>query len=449
MRQGVVQGTFAAGGLRRAERRPAALGCSAQRAGAGTVEPLDAKFLSNRDGGRPLPEAVQHKMQAAFGADFSDVRVHEGPQAATIGAIAFTVGHDIYFAPGRYQPQTAHGQQLLGHELAHVLQQRAGRVRNSSGSGFAIVHDHALEAEADRLGHRAAASTLVSPAGPAAQAKLVPAAAAAPPRPGPPTPACASLQRKSATAVASVGPPTPAFMRLETTAPRGLGVLRRGRPEWGILQRMDDPALAVAPALPPAKRQRGEGDDDEKDHERKKPRGDWVEVPVSKEEETADRPTDEEIMTRIDALEDGKAYNVGQADAGILGTYAFSIAEIAQLAAKFLVPASGTFANLYQLLTAAPAAQLAPQQCQSWRAGVKDTRKVAFRQFRLASKQGDHGTRHSKRTHILVGRSWEANLEVYKGRADKLAQFWDGFKYDTWSMGSYKVINIHLNVKSA
>jgi Domain of unknown function (DUF4157) len=78
------------------------------------------------------------------------------PQAERIGAIAFTLGSDIYFAPGRFQPDTVHGQQLLGHELAHVVQQRAGRVRNPLGSGIAVVQDHALEAEADRLGHRAA-----------------------------------------------------------------------------------------------------------------------------------------------------------------------------------------------------------------------------------------------------------------------------------------------------
>jgi hypothetical protein len=105
--------------------------------------------------GNPLPDAVRAKMEAAFGTDFSRVRVHEGPQAARIGAIAFTTGHDIYFAPGQYRPETVQGQQLLGHELAHVVQQRQGRVR-APGSGVSVVQDHALEAEADRLGMRAA-----------------------------------------------------------------------------------------------------------------------------------------------------------------------------------------------------------------------------------------------------------------------------------------------------
>jgi 5-methylcytosine-specific restriction endonuclease McrA len=107
-------------------------------------------------GGKPLPAVVRGKMEAALGADFSNVRVHVGPQAERIGAIAFTVGSDIYFAPGRYQPDTLQGQQLLGHELAHVVQQCAGRVRNPLGTELAVVHDRALEVEADRMGQRAA-----------------------------------------------------------------------------------------------------------------------------------------------------------------------------------------------------------------------------------------------------------------------------------------------------
>jgi uncharacterized protein DUF4157 len=83
-------------------------------------------------------------------------RVHIGPQASRIGAVAFTTGSDLYFAPGQFQPDTIKGQQLIGHELAHVIQQRQGRVR-TPGHGMAVVQDRALEAEADRMGMRAAA----------------------------------------------------------------------------------------------------------------------------------------------------------------------------------------------------------------------------------------------------------------------------------------------------
>jgi hypothetical protein len=109
-----------------------------------------------RGGGAALPAALLAKMEAAFGADFAAVRVHIGSQATRIGALAFTTGNDLYFAPGQYQPGTVRGQQLIGHELAHVIQQRQGRVR-APGGGLAVVQDAILEAEADRLGTRAAA----------------------------------------------------------------------------------------------------------------------------------------------------------------------------------------------------------------------------------------------------------------------------------------------------
>lgn len=114
--------------------------------------------LRPKSGGWPLPRDVQAKMEAAFGANFSDVRVHVGPEAPAIGAIAFSWGSDLHFAPGQYNPHTPHGQFLLGHELAHVVQQRTGRVANPFGSGVAVVQDQALEAEADRLGRMAATS---------------------------------------------------------------------------------------------------------------------------------------------------------------------------------------------------------------------------------------------------------------------------------------------------
>lgn len=124
--------------------------------------PATQLAILGRRPGQPLSPAVQRKMEAFFQADFSDVRVRVGPEAASLGALALTHGSDIYFAPGQYQPTTPHGQQLLGHELTHVVQQRAGRVRNPFRSGIAVVHDRQLEAEADRLGQQAAVFQLRS-----------------------------------------------------------------------------------------------------------------------------------------------------------------------------------------------------------------------------------------------------------------------------------------------
>lgn len=126
-----------------------------------------ALAAADQVGGGPIgptgmPAAMQAKMENAFGTDFSAVRVHTGsPLATGLGALAATHGNDIHFAPGTYQPNTAGGQQLLGHELAHVVQQRAGRVKSlqrkdDGNSGITLNVDRALEAEADEMGRRAA-----------------------------------------------------------------------------------------------------------------------------------------------------------------------------------------------------------------------------------------------------------------------------------------------------
>lgn len=115
--------------------------------------------------GRPLPEDVQAKMEHAFGADFSTVRIHEGSAAQAMGALAYTQGSNIHFAPGQYQPGSLRGQELLGHELAHVVQQSEGRVRaTTQAKGVAVNDDVALEREADEMGARAARGQVASSA---------------------------------------------------------------------------------------------------------------------------------------------------------------------------------------------------------------------------------------------------------------------------------------------
>lgn len=130
-------------------------GPTIQRKGGNGVEAFRVP-LRPKAGGLPLPSDVRTKMETALGGDFSDVRVHVGHEATALGAIAYTWGTNIHFAPGQYNPHTIQGQKLLGHELWHVLQQKAGRVRNPFGGGVAVVQDHALEAEADRMGIKAA-----------------------------------------------------------------------------------------------------------------------------------------------------------------------------------------------------------------------------------------------------------------------------------------------------
>jgi hypothetical protein len=83
--------------------------------------------------GSPLPGPARHQMETAFGADFSALRIHQGPQAALIDAQAYTTGSDIHFAPGQYDPHSSAGRELLGHELWHVVQQKEGRASLAKG----------------------------------------------------------------------------------------------------------------------------------------------------------------------------------------------------------------------------------------------------------------------------------------------------------------------------
>lgn len=122
--------------------------------------PVPMQDIAATDGGRPLPDDVRAMMEAMFDADFSEVRIHIGPQAQRIGALAFTRGHHIFFDEGHYQPYTAYGRRLLAHELAHVRQQRRGLVRASAVRGDVLINDDvALEREADDMGARVAEAT--------------------------------------------------------------------------------------------------------------------------------------------------------------------------------------------------------------------------------------------------------------------------------------------------
>lgn len=105
-----------------------------------------------------IPDAVKQRMEDSFGTDFSSVRVHpESSKAPEVGALAYTQGTDIHFAPGQFKPDTAAGRELLGHELTHVVQQFDGRVQPTTEiSGMPVNDNEALEREADAMGAKAA-----------------------------------------------------------------------------------------------------------------------------------------------------------------------------------------------------------------------------------------------------------------------------------------------------
>ena len=105
---------------------------SRQADGNGDIQPGSAiqTALDSVGGGQPLPNMTRVGMGMALGADLSGVRIHRGPVAAAaaseLGARAFTVGRDIFFGAGEYDPTSPAGRDLLAHELAHTLQSGAG-----------------------------------------------------------------------------------------------------------------------------------------------------------------------------------------------------------------------------------------------------------------------------------------------------------------------------------
>ncbi len=121
-----------------------------------------------------LPDAMRSKMEDAFGADLSAVKLYESQAVADAGAKAMARGADIAFAPGLLDFTSFGGQALLGHEISHVVSQARGEV---TGGGF--LNDHALEVRADMEGAMAAAGQQI--AMPTAAMSSVTAASAAGP----------------------------------------------------------------------------------------------------------------------------------------------------------------------------------------------------------------------------------------------------------------------------
>lgn len=98
---------------------------------------------SRRGSGKPLDAEVRRRMEGAFGASFSGVRIHADDSAAklntAVSARAFTTGKDVFFGKGQYAPGTASGDKVLAHELAHTLQPSGGAQRLVSDRSRAAV----------------------------------------------------------------------------------------------------------------------------------------------------------------------------------------------------------------------------------------------------------------------------------------------------------------------
>ncbi|MFC5730650.1 MULTISPECIES: DUF4157 domain-containing protein [Nocardioides] len=126
-------------------------------AAAGMMEDAPAVQDVVSGSGQPIDADVRGDLEARMGHDFSDVRVHTGDaadaSARSVSAHAYTVGSNIVFQRGAYDPGSAAGQRMLAHELTHVVQQRSGPVDGTPIGGGISVSD-----PSDRFEREAAAN---------------------------------------------------------------------------------------------------------------------------------------------------------------------------------------------------------------------------------------------------------------------------------------------------
>jgi Domain of unknown function (DUF4157) len=85
-----------------------------------------------RSHGQPLDPATRAFFEPRFGYNLGQVRIHTDSRAAAsataINALAYTVGSNLVFGRGRYEPESESGRRLLAHELTHVVQQRGHNI---------------------------------------------------------------------------------------------------------------------------------------------------------------------------------------------------------------------------------------------------------------------------------------------------------------------------------
>lgn len=135
----------------------AAIGRLLRSATGGAPAPVGFADRLSTVGGREIPAVQRRELETGLGTSLADVRLHTDDVAASaaaeVSAHAFTVGRDIYFARGAYDPTSAAGYRLLAHEATHTLQQDSGPAL-ASALTVSRPHDPAernAEAVADQL----------------------------------------------------------------------------------------------------------------------------------------------------------------------------------------------------------------------------------------------------------------------------------------------------------
>jgi Domain of unknown function (DUF4157) len=94
---------------------------------------IESTIQAQRGGGEGMGDQTRGFFESGFGADFSNVKVHNDATAdqlnQSVSARAFTIGSDIFFRGGEYQPESQAGRELVAHELTHVVQQGGAQVQ--------------------------------------------------------------------------------------------------------------------------------------------------------------------------------------------------------------------------------------------------------------------------------------------------------------------------------
>ena len=130
-------------------------------AGGEATPNLESAINRARGSGQPLDSGLQQSMGQAMGANFSGVRVHTDAQSdqlnQSIQAKAFTTGQDVFFRGGAYQPRSRGGQELIAHELTHVVQQQGSALQRQElqdelqMSGELIVEESTTELSKEQM----------------------------------------------------------------------------------------------------------------------------------------------------------------------------------------------------------------------------------------------------------------------------------------------------------
>jgi hypothetical protein len=98
---------------------------------------IESTIQAQRGSGQAMSDQTRGFFESGFGHDFSNVRVHDDATAdslnRSVDARAFTIGSDIFFRKGEYQPDSQAGRELMAHELTHVVQQGGASVKKDEG----------------------------------------------------------------------------------------------------------------------------------------------------------------------------------------------------------------------------------------------------------------------------------------------------------------------------